>query len=94
VASFDGLVPIGPDACLSDPSAPCYYLHLKRRALNGERTKLSRRELELVGVGVTPPSERGWRNPSGLYLDEWDTAADPVLQALASVGASRLEFLG
>jgi hypothetical protein len=45
VPSLDVLEPLGPDTCRSDPSAPCYYLHLKHRALNGDRDKLSAREL-------------------------------------------------
>jgi hypothetical protein len=97
VPSFDGLEPLAPDACRSDPAAPCYYLHLKRRALNGERDKLSARELAFVGI--FPPRRRdGWCQPgesSGLFaVDEQD--ADPeltsVLQAL--VNRERLEFLG
>ncbi len=36
VPSFDALEPLAPDARRSDRSAPCYYLHLKRRALNGD----------------------------------------------------------
>lgn len=68
--SFDGLEPLAPDACRSDPSAPCYYLHLKRRALNSERKRLSRRELEFVGVDIWPITTPGWRSPTGLYLDD------------------------
>jgi hypothetical protein len=51
-AGIKKLEPLAPDACRSDPSAPCYYLHLKRRALNGDRDKLSARELAFVGVGI------------------------------------------
>lgn len=61
--------PLAPDACRSDPSAPCYYLHTKLRALNGGRDKLSERELEFVGVGG-PINTPGWRSPTGLFLDD------------------------
>lgn len=88
---FDIIDPLGPDACRGDDAAPCHYWHLKCRALNGERTKLSRRELELVGVDVTPPASDGWRSPAGLYLDETD--ADPVLKALTGIAQSGLGFL-
>ena len=49
--SFDVLEPPAPDACRSDPYAPCVYWHLKLRALNGGRDKLSERELTFVGIG-------------------------------------------
>jgi hypothetical protein len=69
VPSFDALEPLAPDACRSDPSAPCYYLHLKRRALNGGRDKLSQREREFVGVDTWPINTPGWHQPTELYLD-------------------------
>lgn len=98
--SFDALDPLAPDACRSDPSAPCYCLHLKRRALNGERDKLSERELTFVGVDTWPIVTRGWRSPTGLYIDDplegiglsaEDSAALHALMAIGSQG--RLEFL-
>jgi hypothetical protein len=94
VPSLDAIDPLGPDACRSDPSAPCLYWHLKLHALNGGRGKLSQRDLDFVGVGVTPPLRDGWRSPAGLYVDEFDDEVDPVLKALARLGGSRLEFLG
>ena len=92
---MDSIEPLAPDACRSDPSAPCWYWHTKLHALNGGRGKMSQRDLEFVGVGSTPRgSSGGWRNPAGLYLDEWDAEVDPVLKALALLGQSRLAFLG
>jgi hypothetical protein len=102
VPSFDVLEPLGPDACRSDPSAPCYYLHLKRRALNGERDKLSERELAFVGVGG-PLNTPGWRAVESFpvlrafELDDSGAApVDRLFAALLAVGSSqeRLEFLG
>jgi hypothetical protein len=100
VPSFDVLEPLGPDACRSDHSAPCYYLDLKRRALNGERDKLSERDCEFVGVDTWPINTPGWRSPVGLYLDDplegfglsaEDSAA---LHAIMTIGSQeRLEFL-
>ena len=99
--SFDALEPLAPDACRSDPSAPCFYLHLKRRALNGERDKLSRRDLEFVGVDTWPVVTPGWRSPVGLYLDDplegfgLSPETSAALHAIMSVGSQgRLEFLG
>ncbi len=95
---------LGPDACRFDPCAPCYYLHLKRRALNGGRDKLSRRERSFVGVGTWPLNTPGWRSPTGLYdVDPLEGLADglsaeelAVLHRLMAgdVGRERLEFLG
>jgi hypothetical protein len=51
-------------------AAPCYYLHLKERALNGGRDKLSQRELEFVDVDVWPINTPVWASPTGLYLDD------------------------
>jgi hypothetical protein len=70
VPSFDVLEPLAPDACRSDHNAPCYYLHLKRRALNGERDKLSVHELAFVGVDTWPINTPGWSSPARLYLDD------------------------
>ena len=54
---------LGPDACLVDRPAPCFYWHLKQRALNGERDKLSDEELEFVGVGRRRRRPGGWHEP-------------------------------
>ena len=43
VPSMDIIEPLSPDACTYDPAAPCYYLHLKLRALNGDAGDLVRR---------------------------------------------------
>lgn len=86
---FDVIDPLGPDGCRHDDAAPCHYWHLKCRALDGEGG-LSRQDLELVGVGVTPTASDGWRSPA-LYLDEAD--ADPVLKAIAGLRQSGLGFL-
>jgi hypothetical protein len=47
--------PLGPDACGSDPAAPCCYYHLKIRALNGDRLDAEQAgELRaLMSVGPT-----------------------------------------
>jgi hypothetical protein len=89
---FDALEPLGPDACRSDPSRTCRYWRLKLRALNGERDKLSRRDLELVSVGVTASPEPGWRSLDGAYFDEQQIQADPVLKALAGIVGSQQAF--
>jgi hypothetical protein len=68
--SFDALESLAPDACRSDPSAPCFYWHLKLHALNGGRDKLAQRELTFVGVDTWPIVTPGWRSPVGLYLDD------------------------
>jgi hypothetical protein len=69
--------------------------------LNGERDRLSQRDLTFVGVDVWPITTPGWRSPVGLYLDDSlecfglspkDSAA---LHAIMSVGSQgRLDFLG
>jgi hypothetical protein len=97
---FDVLEPLAPDACRSDPSAPCFYWHTKLHALNGGRDTLSERDLTFVGVDVWPITTL-WRSPVGLYLDDplegfglsaEDSAA---LHAIMMVGSQeRLEFLG
>jgi hypothetical protein len=100
VPSFDALDPLGPDACRSDPSAPCAYWHLKLHALNGGRDKLSHRDLEFVGVDTSPIVTPGWRSPTGLYLDGplegFGLSAEhsAALHAIMPVGRERLEFLG
>jgi len=66
VPSFDALEPLAPDACRSDPSAPCAYWHTKLHALNGGRDKLSERELEFVGVDTWPINTPGWHQPTAL----------------------------
>jgi hypothetical protein len=93
---MDSIEPLAPDACRSDHCAPCYYLHLKRRALNGERDKLTQRELDFVGVGVSRRRDRsGWHQPDGLYfddpLDSFGLSAEDsaVLHSLMDI-----EFLG
>jgi hypothetical protein len=101
VPSFDALEPLAPDACRSNPSAPCGYWHLKLHALNGGRDKLSERDLTFVGADTWPIVTPGWRSPVGLYLDDplegfglsaEDSAA---LHAIMSAGSQeRLSFLG
>jgi hypothetical protein len=101
VPSFDVLESLAPDACRFDPSAPCFYWHLKLHALIGGRDKLSQRDLTFVGVNTWPIVTPGWRSPTGLYLDDpieglglsaEDSAA---LHAIMAVGSrERLEFLG
>ena len=98
---WDSVEPLAPDACRSDPSAPCFYWHLKIQALNGGRDKLSEPDLTFVGVDTWPIVTAGWRSPTGLYLNDplegfglspEDSAA---LNAIISVGSrERLEFLG
>jgi hypothetical protein len=74
---FEILEPLAPDACRSDPSAPCHYWHLKLRALNGGRDKLSRWELDFVGVDVGPiHTPGGWQTPNLPSTDVWDLGAD------------------
>lgn len=78
----------------------CRYGHLKAKAMNGGRDRLSPDELEFVGV----TSRRrevpgGWRQPNTAphELDSILSAEDAeLLQSLMSVGTSqeRLEFLG
>ena len=68
--SLDAIDPLAPDACRSDPSAPCHYFHLKLRALNGDRDELSDRERAFVGVDAWPINTPGWRSPTGLFLDD------------------------
>ena len=99
--SFDVLEPLAPDACRSDPSAPCFYWHTKLHALNGGRDKLTPEQLTFVGVDVWPVITPGWRSPVGLYLDDplEDFGLSPetsaALHAIVSVGSQgRLEFLG
>lgn len=95
---FDTLEPL-PDACLSDPSAPCFYWHLKLAALNGHRDRLSAEQLEFVGVvSRRRDTSGGWHQPNEIGLlasvDEQDADPEltPILQAL--VNRDRLEFLG
>jgi hypothetical protein len=84
----------GPDACRSDPSAPCLYWHLKLHALNGGRDKLSQRNLEFVGVDTWPINTPGWRSPIGLYLDDpLDGLLSPEQIALLR-SVMDIEFLG
>jgi hypothetical protein len=45
-------------------------------------------------VNTGPLTTPGWRSPTGLYLDEFDSEVDPILGALAMLGQSRIEFLG
>ena len=99
VPSFDALEPLAPDACRSDHGAPCYYLHLKRRALNGERSKLSLEELVFVGVGVpTRGTSGGWRSAGGIAAaaDDLEMSAETTAMLRALPGGAnqeRLEFL-
>jgi hypothetical protein len=67
---MDSIEPLAPDACRSDPSAPCAYWHLKLHALNGGRDKLSGRELAFVGVDTWPLNTPGWSSPTALYQDD------------------------
>jgi hypothetical protein len=101
VPSFDVLEPLAPNACRSDPSAPCFYWHTKVEALNGGRDKLSERERAFIGVEVWPIKHAGLgfadgavpgRSPRGLRASAEDSAA---LHAIMSLGSQeRLEFLG
>jgi hypothetical protein len=99
VPGFDAIEPLAPDACHSDPSAPCHYLHLKRRARNGDAGKLS----ELAFVGIFPPRPRdGWYQPGEIAIqasaneqDEPPAAYVAIMQKLMMLGGrERLEFLG
>ena len=105
--SLDALDPLGPDACRSDPSAPCAYWHLKLHALNGGRDKLSERELKCVGVGVSVRTDtsNGWHQPDALFVDDFlagfelsaeDSEVLHGLMAISTVDVNRdrLEFLG
>ena len=101
---MDVLEPLAPDACRSDPSAPCHYFHLKLRALNGGRDKLSDRELEFVGVDTWTINTPGWHSPAGLYLDddlegvgisaEVSVALHAIMAISSGVNQEPLEFLG
>jgi hypothetical protein len=82
---------IGPDCCRSDPCAVCAYYHLKEHALNGGRAKLSREQLEFVGVVARHrDASGGWHQPNtapyelGSILSAEDTE---LLQALMMVGS-------
>jgi hypothetical protein len=83
---------------------PCAYWHLKLHALNGGRDKLSERDLAFVGVDTWPINTRGWRSPTGLYLDdplegfglsaELSAALHAIMAISPGVNQERLEFLG
>ena len=69
---------LGPDPCPLDRHAP-FYFHLKMRALNGDRDKLTDEEREFV-------RSNGWHEPE-------TTAYDPeISDALIDVPAG-LDFL-
>ena len=71
---YESVWPIGPDRCKDDRCAACYYLHLKRRALNGGRDRLSDEELAYVGIGVpSRDTSGGWHQPNDIaavFLDQ------------------------
>ena len=93
--SFDALEPLAPDACRSDPSAPCVYWHLKLHALKGGRDKLSPRELEFVGVNTGPISTPGWHAPTGLFLELFSDLPELSAEVSATLHALMdIEFLG
>jgi hypothetical protein len=95
VPSFDVLEPLAPDACRSDPSAPCcLYWHTKLHALNGGRDKLSRESLDLVGVDVWPINTPGWRSTTGLYLDDPLEGLLSTEQIALLRSVMDIEFLG
>ena len=79
VPSMDCAGDLGPDRCLSDPSAPCFYWHTKVRALNGGRDTLTDRELEFVGVSRRR-SRSGWQEPATAV--PYHEASDPGEQQL------------
>ena len=96
-----------PPDVVTDHCAPCYYLHLKVRALNGGTDKLTRRELDFVGCYEPRPPERGWfrpddfrilvHDPVGEWLDDEDSATLHALMAISQVhelGRERVRFLG
>src|SRR4029450_9586335 len=94
--SFDVLEPLAPDACRSDPSAPCRYWHTRP----GAREKLSDRERQFVGVDTWPINTPGRASPTGLYLDDplegFGLSAEdsPALHAIMAGGRhERLQVL-
>ena len=83
--------PFAPDACRPDRSAPCMYWHLKLRALNGERDKLS--DGELAFIGIYPPDPRdGWHRPHETRLlasaDERDVDIGSFKRSSRGIGSS------
>ena len=101
--SFDALEPLAPDACRSDPSAPCHYWHLKLDALNGGWAKLTDEERAFVGVEVNEHAgpRDGWRSQIALVIDrlggQMPSADLRMLERLAGMDTppqERLEFLG
>ena len=93
------------------PAAPTprrrvWYWRTKLHALNGGRDKLSRRDLDFVGVDTWPiNTPGGWHAPTGLFLDLWSdlpelpaevAAGLHALVAISTVDVNRerLEFLG
>jgi hypothetical protein len=92
---MDSIEPLAPDACRSDPSAPCAYWHTKLHALNGGRDKLSRRDLDFVGVDTWPINTPGWHAPTGLFLDLWSDLPELSAEDSAVLRSMMdIEFLG
>jgi hypothetical protein len=92
---MDSIEPLAPDACRSDPSAPCLYWHTKLHALNGGRDKLSLRDREFVGVDTWPINTPGWRSPAGLFLDDpLDGFGLSIEQIALLRSVMDIEFLG
>jgi hypothetical protein len=90
---------LGPDRCRSDPCAPCTYWHLKKAALNGGRDRLSREQLEFVGVGgwAPGPTPGGWHQPDTLPAHLSPDAAmlrDALMDIEDTPGQERMRFLG
>jgi hypothetical protein len=86
----DGTPAFGCSAC---------YGHLKAKALNGGRDKLTESELEFVGATVhVRDTSGGWRQPNAdpYELSSILSAEDTeLLQALMNAGyPDRVEFLG
>ena len=99
---YDYIWPLGPDRCKDDRCAPCTYWHTKKAALNGGQDKLSQRELEFVGVGMSlrvVPSD-GWQQPNdlaGLIGDRLSAEDSAMLAALMDTddpGRERMRVLG
>jgi hypothetical protein len=107
VPSWDSTEPLAPDACRSDPSAPCFYWHTKLQALNGGWGKLTPEERRFVGVEVNehvrPPAAAasGWRSPLAIAIDKLGASVTPAEVAMLerlmgqdTPPRDRLDFLG
>jgi hypothetical protein len=76
---------LGPDPCRLDRHAPCFYFHLKMRALNGDFDNLTEEERAFVGVWTSRRSN-DWHEP------ETDPEISDKLMDFPD--GQRLEFLG